>query len=206
MRTQYLFSACFAAAILIAAAQQSRDNTPASPIASGKTLYVESGTKSGEVGNLNVDLGTLHQVGDAIEAKVSQKLTGDALRVARNDHPKLNISEGSELRETQQVVCGEQGFIAFTVESSIKSAKGATLYQRKFDPAKARAAQEQSKLHAEYPYNYGQNAPSLVCWAVARKCEGKSLVWPPPASPNASKDARVEFNKMFVPSCKIPRP
>jgi hypothetical protein len=178
-------------------------SAPGSAVAARKTVWVDA-SQDGSPNNIRVDVGNLRQIADEIEAQFSRRLTGNALRTAQREYAKISVPEGSLELDTERVVCSEEGLIAFPAKIKILSPEGAVVYTKEFDSNRERRRQETSKLHAEYPFNYGRTPASLVCWAAARKCEGKDLSWPPPEQTKpSSTEALRDFSRLFVPSCRI---
>ncbi len=58
--------------------------------------------------------------------------------------------------------------------------------------------------------SYGPDPRSLVCWAAARKCDGKDFTWPPPPNlaplDNSARAAamRKAYAAGFAPACRLP--
>lgn len=191
--------------VIIASVGQSSSAVfaPASAIGNGKTFWVNSSPEDARA-SVIVDVGNLHQIDDSVETQFKWELAGESLRTARKDHPGVSIPAGSSQEETKRVVCGPEGLIAVTVENKILSLEGKLIEKEQFDPVRQRHQQETSKLHTDYPFNYGRTPASLVCLAAARKCEGQDLSWPPSPRPrHATPDELRQYSKQFVPSCKM---
>ncbi len=103
--------------------------------------------------------------------------------------------------------------VSFRVESTIVAPDGTLIFRETFDPAKERLKAEASNKEMRAKFRmlggYSHNARSLVCWAAARKCEGKDFSWPPPPNETPLEYSeratrmRAEYNRMFVPTCEL---
>jgi hypothetical protein len=101
----------------------------------------------------------------------------------------------------------------FRVESTIIDPDGTLIVRKTFDPAKERlkaeASAKEMRAISRMPVGYGSNPRSLVCWAAARKCEGKDFSWPPPPNKTPLEYSeratrmQAEYNRMFVPTCVL---
>jgi hypothetical protein len=189
-------------------------SAPVVTIAAGSTLWVDTHPEpQNAIINARVDIGTLRQSGDAIEAEVAWTLTLGLLIDARAAHPGIVIPDRSISVDTERVVCREDGMLSYRVENKILSSDGKTLHQQVFNAAEERVrAEDRAQAFSQaFPRlsPLGPNAPSLVCWAIARKCEGKEYRWPPPPnnaplehSERAAK-MRADYNRLFVPHCQL---
>ena len=167
-------------------------------VASGKSVLASFDPKH-ERKDLQVDLGLIHQVGDEFETDFTAILVDKSLELARKQHPTIKIPEGSVQKKRARIHCGQEGFIASTAEITILSPTEVVLYHHNEDAAKSRRYQEGSKLHSDYPFNYGQNGASLVCWAMARKSENKPVTLPLPEPPTAGgREALLQHAKLFA--------
>jgi hypothetical protein len=188
---------------------------PAAKIATGAPLVVDSETDpSFALINARVDIGRLRQVGDALEAELAWTLRYGVLNDARAARPGVTIAEGSTSVSRERVVCRAAGALSYGVETRIVSPDGKVLDRRSLDAAasrqKAEAQEEAMAKLSPLGASYGPDPRSLVCWAAARKCEGRDFTWPPP--PNRTPleyseraDAmRKAYAATFVPSCKLP--
>jgi hypothetical protein len=189
----------------------------ATVIASGSPFWVDSHPEPEDaIINARVDIGSLRQSGDAIEADTAWTLILGRLKDTRAAHPGVVIPDGSTLIETLRIVCRENGMLSYRVANRILSPDGKTLDRQVFNAGEERGrAEDQARAFSEaFPrlsplYPYAPNAPSLACWAAARKCEGKDYQWPPPPnkaplehSERATK-MRADYNRLFVPHCQI---
>jgi hypothetical protein len=150
--------------------------------------------------NFQVDVGTITQQNDELRVRYRRRLVGRALEIVQRQHPKLVIPSGSMEWADDGVVCGEDVPIPFAIKERITSPEGRLLFSDTLDPAKTRRFQERMKLQLGYASDY---ADSLACWAVARKCEDKDVVWPPSLS---GPRRGPEYGRHFVPSCKLTPP
>jgi hypothetical protein len=160
--------------------------------------------------NARVDIGTLRQIGDAIEAQVSWPLKYGALRDAQAARPGLTIPEGSQLIERERIVCRPQGPLSYRVGTTLVAPDGKLIDRQTFEPDRERrkSEEQETRLSGSRP-GYHPNPPSLVCWAVARKCDDKPMSWPPPPNntplENSERATRMntEYDRMFVPRCTL---
>jgi hypothetical protein len=167
-----------------------------------------------------VDLGSLRQSGDAIEAKVAWPLTRGRLIDTRAEHPGVAIPDGSTLIDTEHIVCRENGPLSYRVESEIISLDGKSLDRQVFNAEEARAKAATYEETSRWSYlsdsrlrqvlqGYHSGWDGLVCWAVARKCEGAEYRWPPlpnnmplEYSERALK-MRLDYDRPFIPHCRL---
>ncbi len=183
----------FLLAPLTLAATLSASNTQ---IANGTPLWIDS-QPDPEFSAINakVDIGTLRQKGDAIEAMVRWPAS-----------PRTGESE----LDREQVVCTRSGSISFAAEITTFDKGGRPLAHKVNDVKAARASAESFARRMGGISSYGNAPPDLICWAASRKCDGKAFAWPPP--PNLTPleySARAEamraaYNRRFLPSCKLP--
>jgi hypothetical protein len=157
-----------------------------------------------------VDVGTLRQVGDAIEAQISWPLKLGAWRDTQAAHPDLTIPEGSQEIERARIVCRPQGPLSYRVEITFVAPDGKLIGREAFEPDdERRKSEELERRWSGSKLGYHPNPPSLVCWAVARKCDGEPMSWPPPPNKtpleNSERAARMkaEYDRMFVPRCTL---
>src|SRR5262245_54388229 len=156
-------------------------SAPADIIASGTPFWVDSQPKPEfALINARIDIGSLHQSGDAIEADVAWTLTLGILRDTRAAHPSVAIPDGSTGVYTMRFLCRENHALSYRVESKILSPGGKILDRKVFNAEEERANAENPERAFLRPTSYGSDPDSLVCWAAARKCEGKEYRWPPP--------------------------
>ena len=181
---------------------------PAARIAAGAPVLVDSESDPAfALINARVDVGRLRQVGDAIEAELAWTLREGVLRDARAARPGVRIPDGSASVSRERVVCGADGALSFEVETRIVSPDGRVLDRREVDAAASRTrAEAQAKAMAALSplgASYGPDPRSLVCWAAARKCEGRAFTWPPP--PNRTPldySARADaMRKAYAATC-----
>jgi hypothetical protein len=185
-------------------------SAPAIVVASGSPLWVDSQPEpENAIINARVNIGSLHQSGDAIEAELAWTLTLGMLRDARAARPGVVIPDGSTSIDTERIVCGENGTFSYRVENKILSPDGKTLYRQVFNAEEGRTKAERPERTLSLRGPYGRDPRSLVCWAVAQKCEGKAYRWPPPPnetplehSERATK-MRADYNRRFVPHCRL---
>jgi hypothetical protein len=186
-------------------------SAPAAAVASGSPLWVDSNLDPEyALINARVDIGSLAQSGDTIEAKVAWPLIGHGSLIdASAAHPGVTIPKGSNLVETAQVVCRENHALYYTIQESIVSPDGKTLDRQVFNAAEQRTKAEGRERANLLPFSYGSDAYSLVCWAAAQKCEGTDYRWPPPPnlsplehSERATK-MNAEYNRPFIPHCRL---
>jgi len=189
-------------------------SAPSSVIGAGESYWVDSNPDPEfTLINARVDIGTMRQVGDEIEVQILWPSAPGDLMSWRATHPDIKIPDGSQSIEREQVVCGPEDMVSFMVESTIVAPDGVRILRRTFNPAEERLKAETSdkSMRAMFrtPGGYSPNPRSLVCWAAARKCEGKDFSWPPPPnntpleySERATR-MRAEYNRMFVPTCVL---
>lgn len=181
-------------------------SAPAAAVAGGQPVWIDSEPDSKlSLINVRVDVGTLRQVGDAIEARLAWTLRLGVLRDTRANHPDLDIPDGSQSIDRERIVCRPHGALFYRVENTLVSPAGELIHRRAFDPTEERRKEEE----ARWPISYGPDPRSLVCWAAARKCDDKPMSWPPPAnnaplehSEHATR-MRAEHDALFVPRCKL---
>jgi hypothetical protein len=186
-------------------------SAPPEAIGGGASVWIDSETDPKfALINARVDVGSLRQVGDAIEVQTSRILRLGLLRDTRADHPDLNIPDGSQLIDRERILCRPQGALSYRVESTLVAPDGKLIDRRVFEPARERSRREQQEArHPPSMPGYHENPMTLVCWAVARKCEDKPMSWPPPPdkSPldNSERAARMrsEYDRMFLPRCTL---
>jgi hypothetical protein len=196
-------------------------SAPAAAIASGRPLWVDSQLDPGDwLINARVDLGSLLQSGDAIEAKVAWPLSLGTLIDVRAAHPGVAIPDGSTLIDTEHIVCRENGPLSYRVGSEIISPDGKSLERQVFNAEEARAKAAAYEETSRWSHlsdsrmrqvleGYHPGWDALVCWAVARKCEGTEYRWPPPPnkmpleySERALK-MRLDYDRPFIPHCRL---
>jgi hypothetical protein len=186
-------------------------SAPLAAIGGGASVWIDSVPDPAfALINARVDVGTLRQVGDAIEAQISWPLKLGAWRDTQAAHPDLTIPEGSQAIERERIVCRPQGPLSYRVEITFVAPDGKLIGRQAFEPDDERRKSEELeiRLSGSRP-GYHPDPPSLVCWAVARKCDGKPMSWPPPPNEtpleNSERAARMnaEHDRMFVPRCTL---
>jgi hypothetical protein len=184
-------------------------SAPSAAIGGGAPVWIDSVTDPAfALINVRVDIGTMRQVGDALEAEFAWTLRRGLLRDTQADHPDLTIPEASQSIERQRVVCLPDGPLSYRIESTLVTPDGKRIDRRVFEPDRERRKVEEWETQRGGPrLGYHRDPPSLLCWALARKCEGKPMSWPPPGNyaplDNSERAARMnaEYNRMFVPRC-----
>jgi hypothetical protein len=168
---------------------------PVAVIGSGSSVVVDTSPQKPLI-NVRIDIGTLRQIGDAIEAEMTWTLRLGRLADEGHHYPDAPIPEGSAYVERTRTICRPHGPLAYLVETRIVAPDGNLVAKQAYD-----ADVEREK--AEKPPNgwprtdtpgYIGDLHSLVCWVAARKCEDKDFTWPPP--PND--------NNTFIPRCRLP--
>jgi hypothetical protein len=184
---------CLLLAPLTLAASLSATNKQ---IASGSPLWIDSQSDPEfAMINAKVDIGTLAQKGDALEAAVRW--------------PASRRTGGYEV-ERQRVVCGPKDALSYSIEVAHYASDGTLIDRKANDPKIQRAKAEAYEAQTGGTMSYGDAPPDLICWAAARKCQGKPFSWPPPPNNtpleySARADAmRAAHNRQFVPACKLP--
>jgi hypothetical protein len=189
-------------------------SAPASMIGAGTPVWIDSNPDPEfALINARVDIGTMRQVGDEIEVQILWPSAPGYLMSWRAAHPEAKIPDGSQSIDRERIVCRPENMLSFMVESAIVAPDGTGILRETLDPAEERLKAEESdkKMRAVFrtPGGYSPNVRSLVCWAAARKCEGKDFSWPPPPnntpleySERATR-MRAEYNRMFVPTCEL---
>jgi hypothetical protein len=207
---------CVAAMFLMAlmagqAACEPASTVPATAVGSGSSVVVNSETDPKfALINARVDIGTLRQVGDAIEAELSWKLTLGVLIDARHAFPGVAISDGSLDVYRERIHCRPDGALSYPVERRIVAPDGTLLAKRAYDADVEREKAEKPPNGWRPTVGYHSDPRSLVCWAAARKCDGEDFTWPPPPnrtplehSERATK-TQADYDSKFVPRCGLP--
>ena len=187
---------------------------PASVIGAGTPFWVDSNPDPEfALIDARVDIGTVRQRGDEIEVQILWPSAPGSLMSWRAAHPGVTIPAGSQAIERERVVCGPEEMLYFRVESTIVGPDGTLIVRKTFDPTEERLKAEASAMEmraiSRMPVSYGSDPRSLVCWAAARKCEGKDFSWPPPPNKTPLEYSeratrmRAEYNRMFVPTCEL---
>jgi hypothetical protein len=185
-------------------------SAPPAAIGGGATVWIDS-TPDPKFALINarVDVGTLRQVGDAIEAQFLRILKLGMLRDIQSVYPDVTILDGSQLIDRERIVCRPEGPLAYRVETAVIAVDGKVIVRRAFEPAGERRKSEEQERRAGRALGYHPNPLSLVCWAVARKCEDKPMSWPPPPNQAPLENSeqadrmRADYNRMFVPRCGL---
>lgn len=185
-------------------------SAPPAAIGGGASVWIDS-TPDPKFALINarVDVGTLRQVGDAIEAQFSRILRLGMLRDIQAVYPDLKIPDGSLLVDRERIVCRPEGPLRYRVETTLVAVDGKVIGRRAFDPAGERRKSEEQERQAGRTLGYHPDPISLVCWAVARKCEDKPMSWPPPRNEAPLENSeradrmRADYNRMFVPRCGL---
>jgi hypothetical protein len=184
---------------------------PATAIGSGSPVVVDTDPQTPLI-NVRVDIGTLRQIGDAIEAEMTWTLRRGLLADARHDYPGVTIPAGSAHVERQRTICRSEAEVNYLVETRIVAPDGTLVARRAYDADAERKKAEERHLAriTSAAAGYSHNLGSLVCWAVASKCEDKDFTWPPPPdetplehSERATK-MRADYNSKFIPRCRLP--
>lgn len=187
MKRSILLAALVAACAL--GADRKQAPVPAARIAAGKPVWIASHPDTPEL-NAKVDVGRLKAVGDEIEVVIKWPLAKTLLESLATQE-KLSLPEGTIAVDTERVECRATGGLLFyTVRSTLVTPDGKTAKSWTYQPKERRETAERGTGISDY----GHHPRAVVCWALARKCEGKEVVWPPP------KDAKPE---QYVPSCKL---
>jgi len=184
-------------------------SVPATAIASGSSVLVDSDSDpSFALINVRVDIGTLRQVGDAIEAELTWKLKLGLLKDTRAEYPGVNIPDGSAAVTKDRIVCRVDGALYYAVETRIVAPDGTLVTRRTYDAELERKKAEE--LQVRWGRVYSRDPRSLVCWAAARKCEEKDFTWPPPPNNTPLEDSeratkmQKDYYSQFVPRCRVP--
>lgn len=190
---------------------------PASAVAAGRSLWVEEfpNDPSNRMIDASVDVGSLHRVGEALEARVDLPSAPGTLSDFRHNHPQVAAPDGSYARYVARSECGLDGPLDYRVEEAMVAPDGTVLWQTRLDfvaerTRKATETAEWAKKNPTLPFHgYGRDYSSLMCAAAAAKCRGEPLRWPPPseaAPPGYSGPLggwRRAYDAPFVPSCQL---
>ncbi|MEP6608755.1 MAG: hypothetical protein ABJA83_08750 [Burkholderiaceae bacterium] len=176
---------------------------PAADIATGKSVWVDSSPGDALL-NARVDIGAMRQSGDEFEFSLQWAVSPGLINDLRFKEPALQIPAGSVMVDRERVMCKTEGMLSYALESTIVAPDGKRVRQKTVD-----SAAERKPVEARGVDRYGPDPRSLVCWAAARKCEGKPFTWPPPPnmtpleySPRATA-MRAAYDQKFIPSCKL---
>jgi hypothetical protein len=209
MITRLFTSICLIALSAGNGACEPATSVPAAAIGSGSPVLVDSNTDPKfELINVRVDIGTLRQIGDAIEAELTWTLRLGLLRDTRAAHPGVNIPDESASVSRERIVCRPDGALYYVVETRIVAPDGTLVTRQTHDAEVERKKAEELQL--KWRPVYSNDPRSLVCWAAARKCEEKDFAWPPPPNRTPLEDSeratkmRKDYNSQFVPRCRVP--
>jgi hypothetical protein len=176
-----------------------------SVVGAGTPVWFENDPAVPEL-NTRVDLGTVRAINDELEVGLEWPMSlGLKLAIEAND-PGLEVPAGSRLFATERVVCSKRGALHFETQSRLVGPDGGVLRIKEADSKSARTAAEQT-FTSSSPGSYGRDPRSLVCWAVARKCAGQPVSWPPPPNltpleySERADRMRAEYNASFIPRC-----
>ena len=171
---------------------------PAAAIASGTPQWVAS-KGDGSPTDAMVDIGTMRQVGDALEVEIRW--------------PHLSKPDGSTEADKDHILCTPDHAISYSVEIGAIASDGQYLTKKTFDPATARQQAEQRDAEWAKIGNgfnaYGPDPRSLACRAAAHKCTGEAFSWPPPPNKtpleysDRAREMNEAYNQAFVPACTI---
>ncbi len=186
---------------------------PASAIAGGKSVWVDS-EPDPEYALLDarVDIGTIRQVGDELEATLRWPIGPGQRRDLQASHPELRLPEGAVEEDRERYRCGRDRMAYFTIETTYRAADGTIVHRERFDVAKARqaeAARAAAMPKSSFTFaTYGKSPRDLVCWAAARKCKHEPFTWPPPPNDTRFDDPhyaeqRDAHDARFVPTCAL---
>jgi hypothetical protein len=193
------------------AACEPASTVPATAVGSNSSVVVSSQTDPKfALINVRVDIGTLRQTGDAIEAELTWKLTLGMLTDARRSFPGVTIPDGSLDVYRERIHCRPDGALSYPVERRIVAPDGTLVTQRAYDADVEREKAENPPNGWPPTAGYHSDPRSLVCWAAAHKCDGEDFTWPPPPnrtplehSERATK-MQADYNSTFVPRCRLP--
>jgi len=189
----------------IASALAAAEPVPAQAIAAGTPRWVDS--MPGEpLLNARVDVGTIRVVDGELEVTLEWPVGPGMVNDARVREPQLVVPPGTVSRDRERVDCGADGELSFAVESVWVAADGRIVRRKEWPAAEER---KRARASAYGRARYGRDPRSLVCFAVAAKCAGRPLVWPPPANLAPLEDSerarrmRAEYAAQFVPGCRL---
>ena len=154
------------------------------PLAGGDWQVVTP--QSDNTKSVRVDLKSIHPLesDDSLEYTAhwpTTKQLEDAL-VSEN----ISMPPGSKWIVRSRVVCTPKGPIAYDVENRVVDPQGKELRKRTYNAVSERHAAETPPNGPTDMSAYRQDAPSLVCWVAAKRCEHKSFAWPPPENPSGN--------------------
>ena len=178
---------------------------PAAQIAAGQSLWVDSQPGDALL-NARVDIGAMRQNGDEIEVSLRWQVSPGFVIDLRLKEPDLQVPPQSVIVDRERVVCKAHGMLSYALESTIVAPDGTRIREKKYDPVVERKREESRSGDSD---GYHPNPRSLVCWAAARKCEGKPFTWPPPPDKTPLEHSarasamRTAYDREFVPSCRL---
>ena len=185
----------------------------AAAIAGGKPLWVDSNLDPQDaLINARVDIGTLKQIGNELEATTRWPIGPGQRRDLQLSHPELRLPDGAVEQDRERLRCGRDRLQSFAIETSFIAPDGSVLRHQSFDVAKARqeeVARDAAMAKSNFPFGkYGSSPRDLVCWAAARKCEHQAFTWPPPPNDVRFDDPhyaerRDAYDAQFIPSCTL---
>ena len=158
--------------------------------------------------NTRVDLGTVRAIDDELEAALEWPMSFGLTQAIEANDPSVEVPAGSRLFATERIVCTKRGALHFETGSRLVGPDGGVLRIKEADPKSARVEAEEWFAKSS-PGSYGSDPRSLVCWAVARKCAGQPLSWPPPPNltpleySERADRMRAEYNAHFIPGCSL---
>ncbi len=175
-------------------------------IGSGTSCWVETMPNQPDFALINarVDVGTLHGVGDAIEFTTQWPSQPGHIDLVRRRG--VEVPDGSYGVDVERVLCRPDGPVDWPVESKTFAPDGRVVDVHPWDPEAERREAESE----ERTIGYSGGRSSLVCWALARKCDRRALSWPPPPNqaPLDNSDRAVQmrrdYDAMFTPTCPDP--
>jgi hypothetical protein len=201
--------------LLITGCARCAGTTPEVHVDAGPSAFVGAGTSVwfGSVPaipelNTQVDLGTIRTINDELEVTLEWPMSPGLQGALQRNDPGLEIPAGSRMFGTERIVCTSRGALYFETSSRLLGPDGGVLRNREYDPKSARAKAEQTFAESS-PGSFGSDPRSLVCWAVARKCDGQAISWPPPPNltplEHSERAERMgaEYNARFVPACRL---
>jgi hypothetical protein len=101
------------------------------------------------------------------------KLTLAVLIDARHAFPGVIIPDGSLDVYRERIHCRQDGALSYPMERRIVAPDGTLVAKRAYDADVEREKAEKSPNGWRPTVGYHSDPRSLVCWAVARKCDGE---------------------------------
>ena len=178
-----------------------------SVVGAGSPLWFEIDPAVPEL-NTRVDLGTVRAIDDELEVALEWPMSFGLKQAIEANDPGIEVPPGSRLFATERIVCTPRGALHFETQSRLVGPDGGVLRIKDVDAKSARTAAEET-FASSSPGSYSRDPRSLVCWAVARKCAGQPMSWPPP--PNVTPleyseradRMRAEYSARFIPGCSL---